>query len=77
MKGKRVKVWLIALAWAGMPLVTIGSCDPQTGAFDIYRDDYNDDHRYYYFDEYDGAHHHVVHYDYDLVDCLLFPFLCL
>lgn len=77
MKSRRAKVWLVAAACAGMPLVTIGTCDPESGTINIYRNDYDDDrHHYYYYDDYD-RYHHVHHYDYDLVDCLLFPFLCL
>ena len=67
MRQRRTKAWLAALLCGGMPLVTIGTCDPRTGFLDIYRDDdadyvdvwvdeyvYEDPYYYdyYYYDEY-------------------------
>ncbi|MGB2984888.1 MAG: hypothetical protein WBE26_03315 [Phycisphaerae bacterium] len=39
-KAKRV---LAALAFAGIPLITTGSCNPYSGTLDFYRDDDYDD----------------------------------
>ena len=74
MRARRARTWLIVLACAGMPLVTVGTCDPETGAVNFYSSDYDDDH-FYYYDRHD--HGYFDHYEYDWVDCLLFPFLCL
>ena len=73
MRARKAKTWLIVLACAGMPLVTVGTCDPETGTINFYSSDYDDD--FYYYDRYDRGYYYD--YDYDLVDCLLFPFLCL
>ena len=54
---RKTKAWLIGLACAGIPLVTIGSCDPVTGLFDFYRDD-----------DYDGYYYDDVYYDDYLYD---------
>lgn len=57
MKLDRAKKIFIAVALGGIPLVTSGSCDPYSGAFDFFRDDddgyYYDDYYYddYYYDE--------------------------
>ena len=64
MRRTKAKTLLICLAMAGIPLITIGTCDPRTGILDIYRDD--DRGRgifdvfidgWYYYDDY--------YYDYD------------
>ncbi len=62
---KRARILLAAVAMGGVPLITVGSCDPLSGAFDFYRDDdYRDgfffDDGYYYYDDY--------YYD-DCFDC--------
>ena len=61
---RRAKVLVAAVAVGGVPLITVGSCDPITGAFDFYRDDdfddgyYHDD--FFYYDDF--------YYD-DCFDC--------
>ena len=62
MNRTKVRTLLAILAFAGIPLVTTGACDPVRGTFDFYRDDdhgvydvivddgyYYDD--YYYYDD--------------------------
>ncbi len=56
----RLRGWFLVLAAAGSPLITVATCDPERGTFDLYRDDdYGqrrgfwdlfDDHDYYYDD---------------------------
>ncbi len=59
MTRRKGRAFLAALALGGMPWITSATCDPVTGAFDLFRnDDYYDD--YYYEDVY-------VDYYYD--DC--------
>ena len=67
-KGENVarnnfKKWLVALACAGIPLVTTATCDPRTGGLDFFRDDDGYDDGYYY----DGGYY-VDYYD----DCFFF-----
>ncbi len=67
----RAKRLILALACAGIPLVTVGTCDPYTGAFDFFRDDDNDYYYdgYYYYDDYyyDDYYDDGYYYYYD--DC--------
>ena len=84
---KQAKVGVIALAFAGIPLVTMGTCDPATGMFDFFRDDdgyYYDSYYYdpYYYDSYyyepyyyDGYYYEDYWYeDYYYDDCFFcFP----
>ena len=65
---RKTKAWLIGLACAGIPLVTIGSCDPVTGFFDFYRDDDYDGYYYedvYYYDDYLYDDYYYTDYYYD------------
>ena len=77
-RWKKAKTWMIGIACAGIPLVTIGSCDPATGWFDFYRDDdldYYDGYYYgdaYYYDDYYYDDYYYDDYYYD--DCFFcFP----
>ncbi len=50
-----LKKWLAALAFSGIPLVFNATCNPQTGFFDLFRDDDYGDYYYddgYYYDDY-------------------------
>lgn len=57
---KKAIATFVALAFAGIPLITTASCDPYTRTFDFFRDDdnydyYHDDYIYYddyYYDDY-------------------------
>ena len=49
MTRRTIKLWLLGLACAGIPLTTAFSCNPTTGAVDFFR---NDDNGYYYDDGY-------------------------
>ena len=60
----RARVLLTAVAVGGVPLITIGSCDPITGAFEFYRDDDYDGG--FFFD--DGYYYDDYYYD-DCFDC--------
>ena len=64
MTRRTIKMWLVGLACAGIPLVTSATCNPQTGGFNFFRNDdsYYDD-GYYYDDAY-----YVDYYD----DCYFF-----
>lgn len=43
MSLKNAKRLILAVAFAGIPLITTASCDPYRGTLDIYRnDDYDD-----------------------------------
>lgn len=46
MTRRTIKMWLVGLACAGIPLVTSATCDPRTGAFDFFRGDSGN----YYYD---------------------------
>lgn len=63
----RVKSAVLALLAGGIPLITIASCDPRSGTFDLYRDtnhgDYYGD--YYYDDYYYDDCWHDCGYGYD------------
>ena len=37
MKSGKIRALIIAFAFAGIPLVTTGTCNPRTGTFDFYR----------------------------------------
>ena len=39
MNLKKAKSLILAVAFAGIPLITTASCDPYRGSLDIYRDD--------------------------------------
>ena len=68
MKAGKTKALLVALACAGMPLVTSGGCDPRTGMFDFYRDDDG----YYYYDDtyyYDDYYYDDYYYYDDCTRC--------
>jgi hypothetical protein len=60
---KRTKALLIGLAVGAIPLVTMGSCDPVTGALDFFRDD--DNYGYYYDDFFYGDYFYDDYYYYD------------
>lgn len=65
-RWNRTKRWIVGLACAGIPLVTIGSCDPATGWLDFYRDDDLDYFEgYYYYDDpyyYDDYYYYTDYY---------------
>jgi hypothetical protein len=65
----RVRVLLLVVAAGGVPLLTVGSCDPFTGSLDIYRDDdYGD--RYWPGGFYiDGGYYYEDYYYDDCFDC--------
>ena len=68
--AKRAKVGVIAAALAGIPLVTVGTCDPATGMFDFFRDDdsyFRDSYYYdpYYYDPYYYDDYYYEDYWYD------------
>ena len=75
MKLDRKTASLVALAMAGMPLATVGTCDPYTGVFNVLRFDTSIegmDYTYHnyddliYYDHYDsGYYHYDYFYDYD------------
>ena len=74
MIARKAKLFLIGLGLAGMPLVTIATCDPRTGVLDFYR---NDDHGHGIFDVffddgyyYDDYYYEDYYYD-DYDDCFL------
>ena len=46
---RTIKMWLVGLACAGIPLVTSATCNPVTGGWSFFR---NDDDPYYYDDYY-------------------------
>jgi len=69
MTRRNIKMWLLGLACAGIPLTTAASCDPVTGAVKFFRNDdggdYYDD-GYYYDDYYyydDGYYYDDCYYD--------------
>ena len=59
MRWAKAKWGFLALALAGVPLITTVSCDPYTGAVNLYRDDDFDDYGFfdvfiedeYYYDD--------------------------
>ena len=61
MTRRTIKMWLVGLACAGIPLVTSATCNPQTGGWNFFRDD---DGGYYYDDPY--------YYDYGYYDDCFF-----
>lgn len=65
MTRRTIKLWLVGLACAGIPLATSATCNPLTGRFDFFRNDdgYYFDDGYYYEDAY-----YVDYYD----DCFFF-----
>ena len=68
---KRVKVAVMSMAMGGMPLVTVGSCDPYLRSLSFFRGDdtYYYDPFYtadaYYYDDYyyDDGYYDEVYYD--------------
>ncbi|MBU0717948.1 MAG: hypothetical protein KJ749_06845 [Planctomycetes bacterium] len=72
MRTNKVRTTVLGLACAGIPLVTVGTCDPRTGMLDFFRDD---DAGSYYYDGYiydpyyDGYYYDVYYYDYCGFDC--------
>ena len=64
MTRRTIKMWLVGLACAGIPLTTAVSCDPVTGAANFFRNvdsgDYYDDGYYY-----DGGYYVDDCYYYD------------
>jgi len=61
MKLSKAKALVLAVAFAGMPLVTVGTCDPATGAFEFFRDDDNE------FYHGDGNYYHDGFYEEEVV----------
>ena len=68
MTRRTIKMWLVGLACAGIPLTTAVSCDPVTGAASFFRNvdsgDYYDDGYYY-----DGGYYGDYYYDDCYYDC--------
>ena len=60
MTRRTIKMWLVGLACAGIPLVTSATCNPQTGFLNFFRDDdggyYYDDGYYYDYGYYDDCY---------------------
>ena len=59
MRVNKFKAAVVGLACGVAPLITTATCDPYTGAFDLYRDD---DFRYggFFFDEFIVYDEHYV-----------------
>jgi hypothetical protein len=70
-QNRKARTAAICLAMAGIPLVTIGTCDPRTGVLDFYR---NDNRGHGIFDLFvdDGYYYDDYYYDdYYYDDCFL------
>lgn len=60
--GRRWGLAFVAAAVGGVPLVTVGSCDPVTGTLEIFRDDDFGD-VYYGGGYFDGYFYNDFYYD--------------